>query len=296
MKKSMKHIGEELRIIRKGLGLSQKDLALNSNISVDTIVRIEKNKFFPRLDSLIAISNSLGLDFENIFLSSVDSKIFLITDKIDTIKNNLKTYNIDDVKHGIYNLRRLVTEFDEDLLYKNIILENTHYFKAMIKKNIENDPKSALLELEEALKIFNGEYSINKIVDIKALKLSNFQKIMHLKILEILDFKLFEKMFKKLERYLERDKKYYVYCIYQKIKIYEKKNYSSKIVEIIDKNIEKIKYDYIDYIIFLYIKYTCNRKKFIELKHKSVCLCDLFELTNLKERLEKDISIEDLIF
>lgn len=256
MKKSMKHIGEELRIIRKGLGLSQKDLALNSNISVDTIVRIEKNKFFPRLDSLIAISNSLGLDFENIFLSSVDSKIFLITDKIDTIKNNLKTYNIDDVKHGIYNLRRLVTEFDEDLLYKNIILENTHYFKAMIKKNIENDPKSALLELEEALKIFNGEYSINKIVDIKALKLSNFQKI----------------------------------------KIYEKKNYSSKIVEIIDKNIEKIKYDYIDYIIFLYIKYTCNRKKFIELKHKSVCLCDLFELTNLKERLEKDISIEDLIF
>ena len=53
-------LGERFRNYRNSLGLSQKDLALNSGVSVMTIVRFEKGQGSSiRLDNLIALFRAI---------------------------------------------------------------------------------------------------------------------------------------------------------------------------------------------------------------------------------------------
>ena len=53
-------LGERFRNYRNSLGLSQKDLALNSGVSVMTIVRFEKGQGGSiRLDNLIALFRAI---------------------------------------------------------------------------------------------------------------------------------------------------------------------------------------------------------------------------------------------
>ena len=53
-------LGERFRIYRNTLGLSQKDVALSSGVSVMTVVRFEKGQSnYIRLDNLIALFRAI---------------------------------------------------------------------------------------------------------------------------------------------------------------------------------------------------------------------------------------------
>jgi len=52
---------------RKGLSFTQEDLARKTNLSRQTIISIEKNKFIPRLDVAIKISQALSVPIDRLF-------------------------------------------------------------------------------------------------------------------------------------------------------------------------------------------------------------------------------------
>ena len=69
MNYNLAYIGNEIRTIRKEKKLTQEDLALSSDLSVDTIRRIESGKVDIKLSSLLVILEELGLEFDTIFNS-----------------------------------------------------------------------------------------------------------------------------------------------------------------------------------------------------------------------------------
>lgn len=52
---------------RKGLSFTQEDLARKTNLSRQTIISIEKNKFIPGLDVAIKISQALRAPIDRLF-------------------------------------------------------------------------------------------------------------------------------------------------------------------------------------------------------------------------------------
>ncbi|MEK9691224.1 MAG: helix-turn-helix transcriptional regulator [Bacteroidota bacterium] len=52
---------------RKGLSFTQEDLARKTSLSRQTIISIEKNKFIPRLDVAIKISQALSVPIDRLF-------------------------------------------------------------------------------------------------------------------------------------------------------------------------------------------------------------------------------------
>tara|TARA_Y100001935_G_C17175880_1_gene442597 strand:+ start:101 stop:295 length:195 start_codon:yes stop_codon:yes gene_type:complete len=56
-----------VRDYRKNAGLTQEELAKRTQVSRQTIISIEKNKFIPGLDVALKISKSLDLPVNKIF-------------------------------------------------------------------------------------------------------------------------------------------------------------------------------------------------------------------------------------
>ena len=52
---------------RKGVGLTQEELANRAGVSRQTIISIEKNKFIPGLDVALKISASLNTPINKLF-------------------------------------------------------------------------------------------------------------------------------------------------------------------------------------------------------------------------------------
>ena len=52
---------------RKGINLTQEELASKASVSRQTIISIEKNKFVPGLDVAMKISSSLNAPIDKLF-------------------------------------------------------------------------------------------------------------------------------------------------------------------------------------------------------------------------------------
>jgi transcriptional regulator with XRE-family HTH domain len=70
-------LGRKLAEIRNSRGLTQEDLAENTNISVRTIQRIENGEVKPRAYTLKILSAALGYDFLNINHKSSGDSVFV---------------------------------------------------------------------------------------------------------------------------------------------------------------------------------------------------------------------------
>ena len=58
------NIAKELILLRKRLGLTQKELAKKAGIKEVQLARIESGKQLPRLDTLMSIAKSVGFSLE----------------------------------------------------------------------------------------------------------------------------------------------------------------------------------------------------------------------------------------
>ena len=52
---------------RKGINITQEELAKRAGVSRQTIISVEKNKFIPGLDVALKISNSLNAPIDKLF-------------------------------------------------------------------------------------------------------------------------------------------------------------------------------------------------------------------------------------
>ena len=59
-------IGQNIKIIRKKIGMTQQDLSSKTGISVQSIRKYESGKIVPKSQNLLAISNALGVPLSDI--------------------------------------------------------------------------------------------------------------------------------------------------------------------------------------------------------------------------------------
>jgi transcriptional regulator with XRE-family HTH domain len=68
-------IGERISTLRRARGLTQNELAEKAGLDGRHVSRLETGKHFPSLDTLVAISEMLGVELQEFFLfSSVETE------------------------------------------------------------------------------------------------------------------------------------------------------------------------------------------------------------------------------
>jgi transcriptional regulator with XRE-family HTH domain len=65
---SWQHVGAKIRSLRKSNGLTLRQLALGSDLSVNTISLVERSEVAPTIETLCKISNALGVSPGSLFL------------------------------------------------------------------------------------------------------------------------------------------------------------------------------------------------------------------------------------
>ena len=71
MQDKCNNIIDNLIILRKNKGLSQKDLAKAANLAQPAIARMESKRAVPQLDTLIKVSEALGYTVKLVPLNEV---------------------------------------------------------------------------------------------------------------------------------------------------------------------------------------------------------------------------------
>ena len=64
MSAPLETIGQAVRTARKGLGLTQPELAAAAGVGLRFLVELERGKPTVRLDRLLAVLNALGLELQ----------------------------------------------------------------------------------------------------------------------------------------------------------------------------------------------------------------------------------------
>ncbi len=63
-----KQIGERINVLRKARGLTQSELAERVNLDSHHISRLETGRYFPSMESLVAIAHALDVELLEFFL------------------------------------------------------------------------------------------------------------------------------------------------------------------------------------------------------------------------------------
>lgn len=71
MQDKCSNIIDNLIVLRKNKGLSQKDLAKAANLAQPAIARMESKRAIPQLDTLIKVSEALGYTVKLVPLNEV---------------------------------------------------------------------------------------------------------------------------------------------------------------------------------------------------------------------------------
>ena len=62
-----KKLGNYIVALRKDKGISQKDLAYDSDLDISTLSRLERGVLNPRLDTLLSIARTLNVNIKDLF-------------------------------------------------------------------------------------------------------------------------------------------------------------------------------------------------------------------------------------
>ena len=105
-----KFIGQELKLARKNLGLSQEELAFKCNLTREYISLIENGKKHPSLEILISITENLNLTFYDFFMpkhknSYYDIRLIKILNNSEDLEKELFLKIIYLIKDTIGNFK-----------------------------------------------------------------------------------------------------------------------------------------------------------------------------------------------
>lgn len=107
-------IGQNIKTIRKKVGMTQKDLSSQTGISVQSIRKYESDKVIPKSQNLQVIANVLGVSPSNI-----DSGLKETLDKWN------QSYDVEDLSSSSKMFEIMISLYGEDLSSSvNDFLEN----------------------------------------------------------------------------------------------------------------------------------------------------------------------------
>lgn len=291
------YIGSEVKRIRKEMGISQAELAEKSNVSIDTLRRLENGYNLPRLDSIVPIFKVLGIEWELLLKTKKGSSWQDVQNILEKASQELDQNNLDNILEYISQLTyyrdTLPTSYkiklDQYLLFfqaclsrskdKNLILYKKYLEDALrltIKSEDLLSEGSNYNELEIRILQSLSEYYIDIEENKKAFKILN-----HLKEATPTESKLFPKICYNLARYYYIEQKYTNTILLCKIGLEEGSkisNYNTFPLLYYMIGISKYKIGELDYGFYL---------------ESSLKLCDLLLKNDLKKVLI--LSIDEIL-
>ena len=291
------YIGSEVKRIRKEMGISQAELAEKSNVSIDTLRRLENGYTLPRLDSIVPIFKVLGIEWELLLKTKKGSSWQDVQNILEKASQELDQNNLDNILEYISQLtyyrdtlpNSYKIKLDQYLLFfqaclsrskdKNLVLYKEYLEDALsltIKSEDLLSEGSNYNELEIRILQSLSEYYIDIEDNEKAFNILN-----HLKEVTPTESKLFPKICYNLARYYYIEKKYTNTILLCKGGLEEGSkisNYSSFPLLYYMIGISKYKIGELDYRFYL---------------DSSLKLCDLLLKNDLKKVLI--LSIDEIL-
>lgn len=291
------YIGSEIKRIRKEMGISQAELAEKSNVSIDTLRRLENGYTLPRLDSIVPIFKVLGIEWELLLKTKKGSSWQYVQNILEKASQELDQNNLDNILEYISQLtyyrntlpNSYKIKLDQYLLFfqaclsrskdKNLVLYKKYLEDALsLTKQSEDllSESSNYNELEIRILQSLSEYYIDIEDNEKAFKILN-----HLKEETPTESKLFPKICYNLSRYYYIEKNYTDTILLCQIGLEEGSkisNYNSFPLLYYMIGISKYKIGEHDYGFYL---------------ESSLKLCDLLLKNDLKKVL--NLSIDEIL-
>lgn len=291
------YIGSEIKRIRKEMGISQAELAEKSNVSIDTLRRLENGYNLPRLDSIVPIFKVLGIEWELLLKTKKGSSWQYVQNILEKASQELDQNNLDNILEYISQLtyyrdtlpNSYKIKLDQYLLFfqaclsrskdKNLVLYKKYLEDALsLTKKSEDllSESSNYNELEIRILQSLSEYYIDIEDNEKAFNILN-----HLKEVTPTESKLFPKICYNLARYYYIEQKYNDTILLCKIGLEEGSkisNYNSFPLLYYMIGISKYKIGELDYRFYL---------------DSSLKLCDLLLKNDLKKVLI--LSIDEIL-
>lgn len=291
------YIGSEVKRIRKEMGISQAELAEKSNVSIDTLRRLENGYNLPRLDSIVPIFKVLGIEWELLLKTKKGSSWQDVQNILEKASQELDQNNLDNILECISQLtyyrdtlpNSYKIKLDQYLLFfqaclsrskdKNLVLYKKYLEDALsLTKKSEDllSESSNYNELEIRILQSLSEYYIDIEDNEKAFNILN-----HLKEVTPTESKLFPKICYNLARYYYIEQKYNDTILLCKIGLEE----GSKIS------------NYNSFPLLYYMigisKYKIGEHDFRFYLDSSLKLCDLLLKNDLKKVLI--LSIDEIL-
>ena len=153
--------GQAIRNIRESLDFTQKYVSLKSEISCETIRRIESGKVMPKFETLELLSIVYKQDLNSIFLKyRIDdySYFYEIKNRLERKCDRDEFYTLDiELKELNSILNSINSTF-----YKNLIKQLILLTEAIILYKYNSSHNVALNNLIAAIKITTPEFSLDK--------------------------------------------------------------------------------------------------------------------------------------
>lgn len=189
--------GQDVKEIRVGLCLTQKEASLLSGVNTETIRRIEAGKVIPKFETLDYLSTVYKQDLNRLFLQyRMDDYSYYYE-----IKNRLENkFDKDESDTLGVELRELnsILNYMKNTFYKELIIQLILFTEAIISYKQTKDNIQALNKFIEAIKITTSEFDLDG-YNLSAYSTMEIRILMHIaflmnkfgnkeKYLEILDF------------------------------------------------------------------------------------------------------------
>lgn len=153
------YIGKEIKNIRKYKKLTQEDISFATNLSIDTIRRLESGKVDIKISSLLKVLDTLGIEFYNIFDTIEKSKWSTIEKYLLEIDFSLNSLDLDKARELLIDFEKLDTS-QLSITYKKRYEQNLGYYRVVLNENITNE--QYINNLIDVIKINHEYFKIEK--------------------------------------------------------------------------------------------------------------------------------------
>lgn len=158
----LESFGKTICNIRNTLGYTQKDISNLSEISIETMRKIENGKVIPTQVTLELLSHALKEDLNLLLLSHriPDYKSYYQTK--DKIENKIESGNYDDLEEDLDSLNTILTKRNINNYIDKSIKQLSLMVESIILKINEGNNTLSLDKLIEAIKITTPHFELSK--------------------------------------------------------------------------------------------------------------------------------------
>ncbi|MDP9750672.1 helix-turn-helix domain-containing protein [Thermoanaerobacter pentosaceus] len=157
--------GEEIKNIRKSLGLSQIDVSKHGFINRDTLRKIENGKVLPKLETLELLSHLYKKDLNELLLKYRLKDFPTFFDIKCSLENKLEGRNFESLKEDVDRLKKLLEKGNMSLYYSKLLNQLLLLAESVFEKTINKDYEKAMEKLQKAMEVTFPNFSLSNYTD-----------------------------------------------------------------------------------------------------------------------------------